>query len=69
MKTSNFKNVEKGTFSVIRNNRLNNNYTFAWNDGSSKPFVNVSFEDVLVLSKHFNSIDYACSNFSVGDNK
>ena len=67
MKTSNFKNLEEGTFSVIRNKC--NNYTFAWNDGSSKPFVNVSFEDVLVLSKHFNSINYACSNFSVGDNK
>tara|TARA_R110002012_G_scaffold319234_1_gene539158 strand:- start:13154 stop:13363 length:210 start_codon:yes stop_codon:yes gene_type:complete len=61
--------LKEKTFSVTCNNSKRNDYTFAWNDGKVETFIAVSFNEAIVLSKHFNSIDYACSRFILGDKR
>ena len=65
MKMFSNENLKEKTFSVTCDNSQPDNYIFTWNDGEVKPFVIVPYTGAIVLSKHFNSIDYACSNFSV----
>lgn len=65
--------LKEKTFSITCDNSQPDgkacNYTFTWNDGEVETFITVSYTGAMILAKHFNSINYACSRFILGDKK
>ena len=59
--------LKEKTFSITCDNSQPDNYTFTWNDGEVETFITVSYTGAMILAKHFNSINYACSRFILGD--